>query len=218
MGRSISMRTNIDTSRFRNGNINEEHYNKIRQLRNEAFNNLPLYIYDSAAASITAICSKARKLKRKNNLSILFIDYLQLIRGTKKGDNRYLEVTEITQSLKALAKELDIPIIALSQLSRAVEQRTDKKPFLSDLRESGSIEQDADIVMFIYREEYYLKGREPYSKHSREYADWVEKMEKARDIAEIIVAKHRHGETGNIKLYYDKNYCQFFNLAPDVKV
>lgn len=133
-----------------------------------------------------------------------------MIKCAEKVDNRTLEVSEITRSLKALAKELNIPVIALSQLSRAVEQRVDKRPILSDLRESGSIEQDADIVMFIYREEYYLRGKEPQI-NTVEYKEWIEKINKSHNIAEIIITKHRKGPTGNVKLYYDDKSSKFNN-------
>ncbi|CAN7975200.1 unnamed protein product, partial [Ixodes persulcatus] len=141
-------------------------------------------------------------MKRKHNLGILFIDYLQLIRGVSKSENRVSEISEITQGLKAIAKELNIPVIALSQLSRAVELREDKKPMLSDLRESGTIEQDADIVMFIYREEYYLTRKEPAAGDAK-HAEWLDKLNKVYNIADIIVAKHRNGPVGNVPLYYD---------------
>lgn len=209
MTRVVSMWSGVDSTRFIDGKINEENYNKVREAIVDV-NKLPLFIDDSPALTISAIRSRARKLKRQNNLSILFIDYLQLIKCTEKVDNRTLEVAEITRSLKALAKELNIPIIALSQLSRAVEQRVDKKPILSDLRESGSIEQDADIVMFIYREEYYLKGKEPRI-NTLEHKEWIEKLNKSHNIAEIIITKHRKGPTGNVKLYYDDKCSKFNN-------
>ncbi len=209
MVRIVSMWSGVDSTRFIDGKINEGNYNKIRQTVAEV-NKLPFFIDDSPALTISAIRSRARKLKRQNNLSILFIDYLQLIKCTEKVDNRTLEVSEITRSLKALAKELNIPVIALSQLSRAVEQRVDKRPILSDLRESGSIEQDADIVMFIYREEYYLRGKEPQI-NTVEYKEWIEKINKSHNIAEIIITKHRKGPTGNIKLYYDDKSSKFNN-------
>ncbi|SPR09568.1 replicative DNA helicase [Orientia tsutsugamushi] len=153
-------------------------------------------------------------LKRTHNLAILFIDYLQLIKIDNRGsqyNNRVQEISEITQSLKALAKDLNIPVIALSQLSRAVEQRSDKKPLLSDLRESGSIEQDADIVMLIYREEYYLSRSEPHP-YSMEYEEWFTKQNKCYNTAEIIVAKHRNGPVGTVKLHYNSRYSKFGNI------
>ncbi|KAJ6645170.1 Replicative DNA helicase [Pseudolycoriella hygida] len=211
VARVIAMWGGVDSTRFIDGKLNEENYNKIRQTVAEV-NELPLFIDDSPALTISAIRSRARKLKRQNNLSILFIDYLQLIKCTEKVDNRSLEVAEITRSLKALAKELNIPVIALSQLSRAVEQRVDKRPILSDLRESGSIEQDADIVMFIYREEYYLKAKEPQI-NTIEHKEWIEKLNKSHNVAEIIITKHRKGPTGNVKLYYDDKLSKFSNIT-----
>lgn len=154
-------------------------------------------------------------MKRKHNLGILFIDYLQLIRGIGKSENRVNEISEITQGLKAIAKELNIPVIALSQLSRAVELREDKRPMLSDLRESGTIEQDSDIVMFIYREEYYLTRKEPAVGDTK-YLEWQEKLNKVYNIADIIVAKHRNGRVGNVQLHYDSQYSKFSSLAKNL--
>lgn len=167
---------------------------------------LPLIIDDTPALSISALRTKIRLLYQLYNLRIVFIDYLQLLRGTTKrsSENRVQEISEITQGLKAIAKELNIPIIALSQLSRLVEQRDDKKPQLSDLRDSGSIEQDADIVMFLYREEYYELRKQP-DEGSSKHRDWQEKMEKIRNIADLIVAKQRNGPIGNIKLYFSSS-------------
>lgn len=208
--RILSMMTKIDSTALRSGKVNEEHYNDLRKSAAE-LSDLPFFVDDTPALSISAIRTRARKLKRKHNLSILFIDYLQLLRGTHKSENRVLEISEITQGLKALAKELNIPVIALSQLSRAVEQREDKRPMLSDLRESGSIEQDADIVMFIYREEYYLKRKEPKPDDPK-YSQWMEQVSKAHNIAELIVAKHRNGSIGNVLLYYIDKYSTIGNL------
>lgn len=211
--RILSMQTSIDSSSLKSGRVNEENYNKLRK---EAItiSGLPFFIDDTPALSISAIRTRARRLKRKHNLGILFIDYLQLIRSSglrSNNDSRVLEISEITQGLKALAKELGIPIIALSQLSRAVEQREDKRPMLSDLRESGAIEQDADIVMFIYREEYYLTRKEP-AAGTPEYSAWLDKLNQVHNIAEIIIAKHRNGPIGIIQLFYDASYSRFGNL------
>jgi replicative DNA helicase len=206
--RMLSMYTSIDSSALRSGKVNEQHYNELRA-QAHMLSELPFFIDDTPALSISAIRTRARRLKRKHNLSVLFIDYLQLIRGSSNSsDNRVMEISEITQGLKALAKELDIPIIALSQLSRAVEQRDDKRPMLSDLRESGSIEQDADIVMFIYREEYYLARRQP-SPGTEKHAEWLETLNKVHNLAEIIIAKHRNGPVGTVQLYYDNRYSRF---------
>lgn len=211
--RILSMHTNIDSSALRSGHVTEENYNRLR--REIITLDLPFFIDDTPALSIAAIRTRARKMKRKHNLGILFIDYLQLIRGINKSDNRVNEISEITQGLKAIAKELNIPVIALSQLSRAVELREDKRPMLSDLRESGSIEQDADIVMFIYREEYYLTRKEPSSsdaKYAEKHAEWLSNLNQVYNIADIIIAKHRNGRVGSVKLHYDGQYSKFSNL------
>jgi replicative DNA helicase len=208
--RLLSIQTNIDSSSLRSGKVNEEHYNSLRKAAAE-LSELPFFIDDTPALSISAIRTRARKLKRKHNLGILFIDYLQLIKGTSQSDNRVLEISEITQGLKAIAKELNIPVIALSQLSRAVEQRDDKRPMLSDLRESGSIEQDADVVMFLYREEYYLSRKEP-SPGDAKHAEWQSKLEQVHNITDIIVAKHRNGPTGSVQVYYETRYSKISNL------
>ena len=152
-------------------------------------------------------------MKRKNNLGILFIDYLQLVRGSSsRSDNRVQEISEITQGLKAIAKELNIPVIALSQLSRAVEQREDKRPQLSDLRESGSIEQDSDIVMFIFREQYYTERKRP-KEGSKEHEKWVMDMSDCHSKAEVIIAKQRHGPIGNVTIRFDADTTKFSNLS-----
>lgn len=211
--RILSMHTNIDSSALRSGHVTEENYNRLR--REIIALDIPFFIDDTPSLSIAAIRTRARKMKRKYNLGILFIDYLQLIRGINKSDNRVNEISEITQGLKAIAKELNIPVIALSQLSRAVELREDKRPMLSDLRESGSIEQDADIVMFIYREEYYLTRKEPSlsdAKYAEKHAEWLSNLNQVYNIADIIIAKHRNGRVGSVKLQYDSQYSKFSNL------
>jgi replicative DNA helicase len=208
--RLLSMLTKIDSTMLRSGKVNEEHYNDLRRAAAE-LSDIPFFIDDTPALTISAVRTRARKLKRKYNLGILFIDYLQLLRGSHKFENRVLEVSEITQGLKALAKELNIPVVALAQLSRAVEQREDKKPMLSDLRESGSIEQDADVVMFLYREEYYLKRQEP-KQDDPKHAEWQDKSSKAHNVAEILVAKHRNGAVGNVIVHYDDKYSVISNL------
>lgn len=171
---------------------------------------LPFIIDDTPALSISALRTRIRLLYQLYNVEVVFIDYLQLIRGTTKrsNENRVQEISEVTQGLKAIAKELNIPIVALSQLSRSVEQRDDKKPQLSDLRDSGSIEQDADIVMFLYREEYYELRKQP-NEGSNKHREWQEKMEKIRNIAELIIAKQRNGPIGSVKLYFDSNRGAF---------
>ena len=208
--RLLSMYTKIDSSALRSGKVNDEHYNEIQRAAVE-ISNLPFLIDDTPALSISAIRTRARKLKRKFNLGILFIDYLQLIKGSSQSDNRVLEISEITQGLKAIAKELNIPVIALSQLSRAVEQRDDKRPMLSDLRESGSIEQDADVVMFLYREEYYLSRKEPAPGDAK-HAEWQAKLEQVHNVTDIMVAKHRNGPVGNVQVFYDSRYSKITDL------
>ena len=208
--RLLSMMARVDSTNLRSGKVNEEHYNDLRKSAAE-LSEMPFFIDDTPALSIAAVRARARKLKRKNNLGIIFVDYLQLLRGSGKSDNRVLEISEITQGLKAIAKELNIPVIALSQLSRAVEQREDKRPMLSDLRESGSIEQDADLVMFLYREEYYLRRKEPIPGDPK-YSEWQEKLDKAHNIAEVLIAKHRNGAIGNIRLYYIDKFSSIGNL------
>ena len=209
-GRLLSKMSRIDSSDLRSSKVNEEHYNDLRTAATE-LDKMPFFIDDTPALSISAVRARARKLKRKHNLGILFIDYLQLMRGSSNKDNRVLEVTEITQGLKAIAKELNIPVIALAQLSRAVEQRPDNRPILSDLRESGSIEQDADVVMFLYREEYYLKRKEP-TPGDPKYAEWQQQLDKAHNIAEILIAKHRNGSVSNVQLFYVDKFSSISNL------
>jgi replicative DNA helicase len=207
--RILSMHTSIDSSSLRSGRVGEEHYNQLRNEANE-LSKLPFFLDDTPALTISAIRTRARRMKRKHNLSVLYIDYLQLIRGSGSSENRVQEISEITQGLKSLAKELNIPVIVPSQLSRAVEQREDKRPMLSDLRESGSIEQDADIVMFIYREEYYLARKEP-EIGTPQHAEWFEKLNKVHNVAEIIIAKHRNGPIGTVELFYEPSYSRFGN-------
>ncbi|ADE30072.1 replicative DNA helicase [Rickettsia prowazekii] len=208
--RLLSLCAEIDSTALRTGMLSEDKYNRLRKEAN-TLSELQFFIDDTPALSISAIRTRARRMKRKHNLGILFIDYLQLIRGVSKSENRVNEISEITQGLKAIAKELNIPVIALSQLSRAVELREDKKPMLSDLRESGTIEQDADIVMFIYREEYYLTRKEPVAGDAK-HAEWLDKLNKVYNIADIIIAKHRNGPVGNVSLYYDSQFSKFGNL------
>jgi replicative DNA helicase len=211
--RMLSMYTGIESSALRSGMVSETHYNELKK-QSQILAKLPFFIDDTPALSISAIRTRARRLKRKHNLGMLVIDYLQLIRGSgsKASENRVQEVSEITQGLKALAKELNIPIIAAAQLSRAVEQRDDKRPMLSDLRESGSIEQDADIVMFLFREEYYLQRRQP-APGTEKYNEWLEAINKVHHMAEIIISKHRNGPVGTVRLFYDTKDSRFKNLS-----
>jgi len=210
--RMIAMESGIDSSRMRVGTLKDEEFIKIVE-GNKNLYKLPFYLDDTPALSIASLRTRARRLKRKNNLALLVVDYLQLLRGGSKQSeaSRVQEVSEITQGLKAVAKELNIPVIALSQLSRAVESREDKRPQLSDLRESGSIEQDADVVMFIYREEYYVARKEP-PEGSPEYLKWQETMNACHNLTEIIIAKQRNGPIGTAKLQFSSHTTKFHNL------
>jgi replicative DNA helicase len=175
---------------------------------------LPFYIDDTGGISIAQIAARARRMKREKNIGCIMIDHIQLVAGSGRPENRVQEITEISKALKVLAKDLDVPVIALSQLSRGVDARDDKRPVLSDLRESGSIEQDADVVMFVYREEYYLKSREP-DPSTPDHAKWLEKCERAHRRAEVLVEKHRHGATNKIDLFFDDRFTRFSNLAAE---
>lgn len=209
--RMLSMIAGVNSSKIRSGHIGESEFAKIVKASKE-LNQLPFFIDDTPSLSISALRTRARRLKRRHNLGILFVDYLQLVRGASKQSDksRVQEISEVTQGLKAIAKELNIPVIALSQLSRAVEQREDKRPLLSDLRESGSIEQDADIVMFIYRDEYYLMR-----KQSKEGDKDQLRLQEAANIAEVIVAKQRNGPIGNVRLHFDSDTTKFANAAAE---
>jgi replicative DNA helicase len=211
--RILSEATEIPSEKLRRGQFSQDaflHLSKVAQ----TLEDVPLYIDDTPAITIAALRARARRLKRQHNLGMIVVDYLQLIRASnsRRYDNRVVEVSEITQGLKALAKELDVPVLALSQLSRAVEQREDKRPQLADLRESGAIEQDADVVMFIYREEYYHERIRP-PESATEYDEWASKMEEIRGIAEVIIGKHRHGPTGNVRLLFNGEITKFADLA-----
>lgn len=211
--RLLSSASGLLSNHIFNGKISAEEFTSLVQASN-TLSTLPFFIDDTPALSIAGLRSRARRLKRTHNLQLLVVDYLQLVRAqaSLSMNNRVQEVSEITQGLKAIAKELDIPVMALSQLSRQVEQRPDKRPQLSDLRESGSIEQDADVVMFIYREEYY-KMREQPKEGTAEHETWRTEMEGIYNIAEVLVAKHRNGPIGNIRLHFDGKLTQFSNLA-----
>ncbi len=202
----------VQSHRIRQGDFEHHEYEKIRDAA-KGLEDLPLYIDDTGGISISQLAARARRQQRSTGLDILIIDYLQLITGsaTKNGGSRVQEVSEITMGLKALAKELNIPVIALSQLSRQVEQRDDKRPQLSDLRESGSIEQDADAVLFVYRESYYLERQEP-EENDEKFQAWMEKMDRVRNIGEVIISKQRHGPIGRVELYFDANITKFSNL------
>ena len=210
--RILAERSGVQSHRIRQGDLEKHEYEKLRDAAAE-LESLPLYIDDTGGLSISQLSARARRQKRSHGLDLLVIDYLQLITGSgaKSAQGRVQEVSEITMGLKALAKELNIPVIALSQLSRQVEQRDDKRPQLSDLRESGSIEQDADAVLFVFRESYYLERQEP-DDAGEKFAEWQDKMERLRNIAEVIVAKQRHGPIGKVELHFDPNITKFSNL------
>jgi replicative DNA helicase len=213
--------SSVPSDKIRRGEIKADDFTKFLEAA-KVLSRAPLFIDDTPALSVASLRTRARRLKRiAPNLGAIVIDYLQLLHGTsnRNGDNRVQEVSEITRGLKALAKELDIPVIALSQLSRAVEMREDKKPQLADLRESGSIEQDADVVMFVYREEYYharseptRRNDEPEEKFNQRHARWQERGDQIRNIAEVIIAKQRHGPIGTIELHFDGQFTRFSDL------
>ena len=210
--RIIAEQSGVASYKIRRGEIQEHEFARIADAARE-MERVPFYIDQTGGISIAQLTARARRLKRQKGLDILVVDYLQLLSGSsKKGDNRVQELTEITTGLKALAKELAVPVIALSQLSRQVEQRDDKRPQLSDLRESGSIEQDADVVMFVYREEYYLKNKEP-KMGTEDYFKWQTEMEQVHGRAEVIIGKQRHGPTGTVSLQFDAEVTRFSNLA-----
>ncbi len=210
----------VPADKIRRGEIKTDDFSKFLEAA-KILSRAPLYIDDTPGLSVAGLRTRARRLKRLvPHLGCIVIDYLQLLHGTaRRDDNRVQEVSEITRNLKALAKELDIPVMALSQLSRAVEMREDKKPQLADLRESGSIEQDADVVMFVYREEYYharseptRRADEPEEKFNTRHQRWMERGEEIRNIAEVIIAKQRHGPIGTVELHFDGPFTRFSDL------
>tara|TARA_B100000963_G_scaffold101349_1_gene87648 strand:- start:10171 stop:11598 length:1428 start_codon:yes stop_codon:yes gene_type:complete len=210
--RILSEQARIKSDDIRRGKVTEEEINRYIETSRNIYN-LPLYIDETPAITIAALSNRARRIKRLFGLSLLVVDYIQLMRSnSNKNDNRVQEISEITQGLKALAKELSVPVLALSQLSRAVEQRDDKQPQLADLRESGSIEQDADVVMFVYREEYYLERKQP-KLGSIEHAEWQSKMNDVNGLADIILGKQRHGPTGTVKVEFEGIYTKFKDLS-----
>ena len=210
--RVIAEQSGVASYKIRRGEIREDEFGRVADAARE-MERIPLYIDQTGGISIAQLTARARRLKRQKGLDVLVVDYLQLLSGAaKKGENRVQELTEITTGLKALAKELAVPIIALSQLSRQVEQRDDKRPQLSDLRESGSIEQDADVVIFVYREEYYLKNKEP-KMGTEDYFKWQTEMEQVHGRAEVIIGKQRHGPTGTVALHFEAEITRFSNLA-----
>lgn len=218
--RILSEQANVSSDRMRKGELSNDEFHALATVSN-ALHEVPIFIDDTPALTVSALRTRARRLKRQHGLGMIVVDYLQLISGSanSRSDGRVQEVSEITRGLKTLAKELDVPVLALSQLSRQVEQREDKRPQLSDLRESGSIEQDADVVMFIFREEYYLEKADPMQrpdesadKYAQRQSSWEERMERARGKAEVIVAKQRHGPVGSVKLAFMGEFTRFGNL------
>jgi len=212
--RILSEQTEIEMRKIRTGRFTDSEWDRFVHTA-QALGDLPLYIDDTGGISIAQIAARSRRMKREKHIGLIVIDYLQLVEASRRFENRVQEISDVTKGLKALAKELSVPVMALSQLSRGVDNRDDKRPILSDLRESGSIEQDADVVMFVYREEYYLKSREPEAGTS-EYDQWVEKLDRVHNRAEVLVEKHRHGPTNKVELFFDERFTRFSNLAnPD---
>ena len=208
--RILAEQSRIKSNDIRRGKISEEQFDKFIET-SKNISELPLYIDETPAISIAALSNRARRIKRIHGLDMVVIDYIQLMSATNFREGRVQEISAITQGLKALAKELSVPVLALSQLSRAVEQRDDKKPQLSDLRESGSIEQDADVVMFVYREAYYLRNKEP-KPATVEHAEWQAKMNEVSHLAELLIGKQRHGPTGNIMLEFEEMFTKFKDI------
>jgi len=224
--RILAEQAAIDSHKLRRGEIENNEFSKLVSIQNE-IQNLPFFIDDTPALSVSQIASRARRLKRTEGLKLIVIDYIQLLqsKNSRGPEHRVQEVSAITRQLKSVAKELNVPILALSQLSRAVELREDKKPQLADLRESGSIEQDADIVMFIFREEYYLEKAQPVQKenenndsfHDR-FKRWEDRCYDAQGKAEIIISKQRHGPTGRIQLQFESKFTRFLDFIEDTKL
>ncbi len=208
--RILAEQSRIKSNDIRRGKISEDQFDKFIETSKD-ISELPLYIDETPAITIAALSNRARRIKRLYGLDLVVVDYIQLMRASNFKDGRVQEISEITQGLKALAKELSVPVLALSQLSRAVEQRDDKKPQLSDLRESGSIEQDADVVMFVYRESYYIERKEPRPA-TVEHAEWQAKMNEVSNLAEIIIGKQRHGPTGNVMLEFEAMFTKFKDI------
>ena len=209
--RILSEVSEIPSNQIRRGDFTESEFRRIVDAAKE-LEAAPLFIDDTPALPISQLAARARRLKRTHGLDALFVDYLQLVRGTGRSENRVNEISEITMGLKAIAKELDIPVIALSQLSRQVENREDKRPQLSDLRESGSIEQDADVVMFVFREEYYKEREKPGDHELEKMGIWQEEMERLHGKAEVVIGKQRHGPIGTVELSFEGQFTRFGNL------
>jgi replicative DNA helicase len=218
--RLLAEESRVSGDRIRRGDIGQKDFDRFVQVSRD-IGGLPLFIDDTPAITLSALRTRCRRLKRTKGLALIVVDYLQLMRPSvgSRPENRVLEVSQITQGLKAIAKELAVPVLALSQLSRAVESREDKRPQLSDLRESGSIEQDADVVMFIYRDEYYLQQRAPkqiaYENDDKFYSaveKWKVDMDRVHNRAELLIEKQRHGPTGKIDLFFEGEYTRFADL------
>ncbi len=223
--RILAEESGVASDKIRRGEVRREDFEKF-VLASQQLAEVPLYIDDTPAISIAALRTRARRLKRQQGLGMIVVDYLQLMRpsaSNKATDSRVQEISEITRGLKAIAKELSVPVLALSQLSRQVENREDKRPQLADLRESGSIEQDADVVMFIFREEYYLSRAEPLmrpdedaTKFNDRHDRWKQRSEETFGLADVIIAKQRHGPIGTIKLHFEAETTKFDNfIGPD---
>jgi len=218
--RLLAEQARVSSDRIRRGDIRAEDFDRF-VAASRRIASLPIQIDDTPALTISALRTRCRRLKRTQGLALVVVDYLQLLRPVpgSRPENRVLEISQITQGLKAIAKELHVPVLALSQLSRAVENREDKRPQLADLRESGTIEQDADVVMFLYRDEYYLAAREPklmssenQAKFEEAHAKWLADMERVHNVAELILAKQRHGPTGKIELFFEAEFTRFADL------
>ncbi len=210
--RILSEAAEVPSEQIRRGDMTEQEFRRFVDAA-KSLESCPLFIDDTPALPISQLAARARRLKRTHGLDVLMVDYLQLVRPASAKDSRVNEVSEITQGLKAIAKELDVPVIALSQLSRQVEAREDKRPQLSDLRESGSIEQDADVVMFVFREEYYVEREKPSDDRLDEMAAWQERMERLHGKAEVIIGKQRHGPIGTVELSFEGQFTRFGNLV-----
>jgi len=210
--RILSEAAEVPSEQIRRGDMTEGEFRRFVEAA-KTLEACPLFIDDTPALPISQLAARARRLKREHGLDVLIVDYLQLVRPATAKDSRVNEVSEITQGLKAIAKELDIPVVALSQLSRQVESRDDKRPQLSDLRESGSIEQDADVVMFVFREEYYKEREKPGDHDLEAMAKWQEEMERLHGRAEVIIGKQRHGPIGHVELSFEGRFTRFGNLA-----
>jgi replicative DNA helicase len=211
----------VPSEKIRKGEVRDVEFRRFVEAA-QTLSSVPFYIDDTPALSIAQVRTRARRLQRQFKMGLIVIDYLQLLRGSGSGraaESRVLELSEITRGLKAIAKELSVPVLALSQLSRAVEQREDKRPQLSDLRESGTIEQDADVVMFVFREEYYVEREQPTSlkdesqeKFNDRYVRWQERLKNAHNVAEVIIGKQRHGPIGTVRLKFDGQFTRFSDL------